>query len=70
MGYANIKDLLKTAFAALDAAKDVLPQGREREEMEARLREAASAMKGLDAELAKELQRNISGGDKGVNYNW
>jgi hypothetical protein len=45
MGYANIKDLLKTAFAALDAAKDVLPQGREREEMEARLREAPSAMK-------------------------
>ena len=58
MDYADIKGWFDAATAALPllkAAKDALPKGRQRDEVEAKLREAESYMKRADAKLAKEL---------------
>src|ERR1700722_8657901 len=58
MDYADVKgwfDAAKAAFAVLNAAKDALPKGRQRDEVEAKLREAEGSMKRADAKLAREL---------------
>ena len=62
MDYADIKgwlDAAKAAFALLSAAKDALPKGRQRDEVEAKLREAEGSMKRADAKLAKELRLRL-----------
>ncbi len=58
MDYDDVKgwfDAVAAALPLLKAAKDLLPKGRQRDEVEAKLREAEGYMKRADAKLAKEL---------------
>jgi hypothetical protein len=58
MDYIDIKGWVDAATAAvslLTTAKNALPQGKQREDVEAKLREAEGLMKRADAKLAKEL---------------
>ncbi|MGD1038739.1 MAG: hypothetical protein ABR878_16540 [Roseiarcus sp.] len=58
MDYTDIKgwvDAAKATISLLTAAKDALPHGKQREEVEERLHEAEGSMKRADAKLAKEL---------------
>ena len=58
MDYTDVKgwvDAAKATITLLTAAKDALPQGKPREQVEAKLHEAERSKKGADARLAKEL---------------
>ncbi len=58
MDYHDVKgwvDAAKAALGLLNAAKDALPKGKQRDEVEARLRDAETSMKRADAKLAREL---------------
>lgn len=58
MDYVDIKgwfEAAKAALALLNAAKDAIPKGKPRDEAEAKIHEAESAMKKADAALANEL---------------
>jgi hypothetical protein len=58
MDYTEIKgwvDAARGSLALLVAAKDALPKGKQRDEIEPKLVEADGAMKRSDARLAKEL---------------
>ena len=62
MDYVDIKgwfDAAIAAFALLKAAKDELPKGRQRDEVETKLREAEGYMKRADAKLAKKLDLRL-----------
>ena len=58
MDYTDVKgwvDAAKAAFSLLTIAKNALPKGTQRDEIEVKLLEAEGSMKRADAKLAKEL---------------
>lgn len=58
MDYIDIKgwvDATKAALSLLIAAKDALPKGKHRDDVEAKLHQAEESMKRADAQFAKEL---------------
>jgi hypothetical protein len=58
MDYSDVKgwiDAAKAAMTLLNTAKDALPRGKQRDEVEAALHQAERSMKAADAKLAKEL---------------
>lgn len=58
MDYTDVKgwvDAVKATFSLLTIAKDALPKGKQRDEIEVKLREAEGSMKRADAKFAKEL---------------